>query len=396
MTALAVAFWAAAALVGWTLVGFPLACAAVAALRPRPVRRAPIRPELTVVICAHDEADRIVAKLDNLEAQEYPPDRLRVIVASDGSTDGTVEAARARPRRFGSFEVLDLPRTGKNGALRAALERAVTDIVVCTDADALLAPDALARLVAPFADPTVGAVAGHQRTLEAGGPDADHSVAGERWHRRMETALKRLESATGSAVGATGALYAVRRALIDGIPDDVTDDFWCSTAAVVAGRRLVFAADAVAYEPVAGTWRAEHRRKERLIARGLRGVWGRRRLADPRRTGWYAVVLVTHKVLRRLLVVPALTMAVTAPLLWPRGRWYRLATGAEVALAAAVAVAAARPRGRLARSPVGVVVHALSQSVAAVRAAARSATGRAPGRWDPARTTPGPEGSPRS
>src|SRR5690606_12620551 len=145
----------------------------------------------------------------------------------------TVDEASAtgHPR----VQVLDLPRIGKAAALNAAVAEASGEVLVFTDANSMLEPLALRRLVAPFADASVGGVAGNQAYSGSG-----HG-AGERAHWDLDRLLKEAESTAGSVVSATGALYAVRRELFQPVVEGVTDDFYVSTGVVEAGRRLVFA-----------------------------------------------------------------------------------------------------------------------------------------------------------
>lgn len=126
-----------------------------------------------------------------------------------------------------------------------------------------------------------------------------------------DTWLKQLESMTGSVVSAHGGLYAIRRELFQ-VPDDtaVTDDFIISTSVVAHGRRLVFEPAARAWELPVPTAQREFARRIRLMTRGMRGVWLRRSLLNPMRHGLYAAVLLTHKVVRRLLFIPLVAILV--------------------------------------------------------------------------------------
>lgn len=307
--ALVVLFWLCVVGIGWVYLGFPL----VLALRKRLPSTAPVAdarpPRVSYVIVVHNERSVIDDKLANVEALDYPRDQLQVIVASDGSDDGTDEriAAHAGPTKI---ELLSLPRVGKNAALNAGVESASGDLLVFSDADSMLERGALAALVAPFADESVGAVGGDYRyeDHEAGG-------ASERSYWNFDRVWKNLESRGGSMTSATGQIYAIRRALFGAVPDGVTDDFFVSTGAIAAGKRLIFEPAAVAVGPVAETTEAEYRRKLRLMTRGFASVWARRSLLDPRRTGFYALQLGTHKVARRLVGLPLIGLAVSAPLL---------------------------------------------------------------------------------
>ena len=244
---------------------------------------------------------------------DYPADRLEVIFASDGSDDGTdarVGEIWGRSSDGPRRTLLSLPRLGKNAALNAAAAAASGEILVFSDADSHLAPDAIRRLVAPLTDPSIGAAGGDFRYAGRGGE-------GERAYWSFDRFWKRLSSRAGSMTSATGQIYAIRAALFEPAPDGVTDDFFVSTGAIAAGKRLWFAEDAVATGRVASSSRAEFRRKVRVMARGLASVWARRALLDPRRHGFYALQLFTHKVLRRALGVPVAVAFVCAIALAP-------------------------------------------------------------------------------
>lgn len=317
-------FWGALGALLYGYVGFPLLTALRALVAPRPVRRDPaFRPPVSLIIAAHNEEQVIVQKLDNTRALAYPQHLVEIIVASDGSDDRT-EALVAGYGDPG-VRLLSLPRGGKNRALNAAVAAARHDILVFSDADSMLAPDALAHLVAPFADPAVGGVGGDYRY-------AGRGERGERDYWSFDRALKRWQSRAFSMTSATGQLYAMRRSLLRPIPDGVTDDFFASVQAPLAHRRLVFEPRAVAYGPAAPEARAEFRRKVRVITAGLRGVWLARAGLNPRTHGLFAVQLFSHKVLRRLNVLPLLAISVAAPLLWGQGWIYRLAATALAGL----------------------------------------------------------------
>jgi len=318
-------FVIASGLVGYTYVLFPGLVLLRARLRSRPHLSAPITPRVSVIVAARNEAQSIGAKLDNLLNLDYPQDLLQVVIAADGCDDGTDAAARARGD--GRVRVLNLPRVGKASALNAAVGVATGEILVFSDANSLYAGDALRALVAPFADPDVGAVAGDQRYLA---DDTEAAVAtGERRYWDLDRAIKRAESRGGNAVSATGAIYAVRRELFSQVPPGVTDDFATSTAVIARGKRLVFAPEAIAFEPVARSGRDEFARKVRVMTRGLNAVVARRELLDPRRYGFYALQLLSHKVLRRLMALPLAALALSAAVEARRSRAFRALAAAQ-------------------------------------------------------------------
>jgi cellulose synthase/poly-beta-1,6-N-acetylglucosamine synthase-like glycosyltransferase len=379
-----VAFWGAVAVLAYTYAGFPLLVLARAAVRPRPYRTGDVRPPVSVLIAAHNEATAIGPKLESVLAAAYPGGRREVIVASDGSDDGTEEVVRRYEDR--GVRLVALPRVGKAAALNRAIAVATGEVLVFTDANSALEPDAVTALVRPYADPTVGGVAGDQRYRRRG--DEAAVTGGERRYWDFDRLLKVAESRAGNAISATGALYAVRRELVGEVPEGVTDDFATSTGVIAAGARLVFAPDAVAWEPVAASGEVEFGRKVRVMTRGLRGVLVRRELLDVRRHGFYAVQLVSHKVLRRLMVVPLAVLAVASPALWRRGRLYRLATvgqvlfyGAGAAGLLAGSSGRRRGRGRLLAIPAFFCL----VNAASVKACWNLVTGRRIDRWEPQR-----------
>lgn len=371
-------FWGSVTLLAWTHVLFPLVLLVRGALRARPIAASRTEPSVSVVVAAHNEASNIGARLDNLAAQTYPPNRLEVVVASDGSTDATVAVASERD----GVRVLDLPRVGKPAALNAAVAETRGEILVFTDANTEFAPDAIAELVAPFGDPEVGGVAGDQRYLP--GTDA----AGERSHWALDRQLKVAESRAGSAVSATGAIYAIRRELYDTVPAGVTDDFFISTGVIRHGRRLVFAPRAVAWERTAADDRREYPRKVRIITQGLTALLRHRRdLLDPRRHGFYALQLLTHKLLRRLTALPLLAIAATTPVLAVRRPIFRLAVAAQAVVYGLGAVGlfgGAHAESRLVRVP----AFFLMANAAALHALVNVALGINIDRWNPTHVEP--------
>lgn len=373
-------FWMAASSIVYTLLAFPLLVVARARLLPRPHHESDVTPPLTLIIAAHNEEADLPSKLRNVLSVDYPFDRLEVIVASDGSTDRTVELARSVAD--GRTRVLDLERSGKAGALNAALELATGEIVVFTDANSMLSEGALRALTRPFADAEVGGVAGNQVYTK---PEAG-VVAGELAHWDVDRALKTAASRSGSVVSATGALYAVRRELVQPVIDGVTDDFYVSTGVLVAGRRLVFAPDAIAREPVSSSATEEWGRKQRVMTRGFRSVLARRELLDPRRHGWNSVQLVTYKLLRRLLAVPVVVIGVSSLALRRRHPFYAIVGVLQLGfwLAAGLGYVCRETRFG-AKRIVALPMFVAMGLIASVRAAFDVLTGREIRQWTPAR-----------
>lgn len=375
---IAAVFWGSVALLAYTYVGFPLLVLARGVIARRPHRVEPITPTVSLLIAARNEAAAIGDRLRNIDELDYPAERLQVVIASDGSEDETESIVASHAGR--PVELLRLPRNGKAAALNAAVAVSSGEILVFSDSNSRFAPDAVRRLVAHFADSEVGGVAGNQvyQADAAGGE-------GERAYWSLDRFIKQAEGSSGSTISATGAIYAMRRECVDPIPDGVTDDFYTSVGAISRGRRLVFEPEAIAFEPPAPTGRMEFRRKVRIMTRGLRGVMLRRELLDPRKHGFYALQLLSHKILRRLMAIPLLLAALTAPLLWNHGVPYRIATIGQVAFYLA-ALIGLLPWSVGRSRPFSLPAFIVSATAASAVATWNVLRGNRIDRWEPART----------
>jgi len=361
---MALLFWLSVAAVAYVYVGYPALLRMWARLWPKPLRFADcglridgglrdcrndganpaIDPQsticdphdtLSIVIAARDEAACLPARIDNLLSLDYPAGLRQIIVVSDGSTDATLEVL-ARYRRL--VDVVALRPAGKAAALNAGVARATGDIVVFADARQLFAPDALRELTAPFSDPTVGAVTG-ELLLDAESPcrrtgtdrravvrrastrakDSDRREDDRRrtlrstiadgvgLYWKYEKQLRRLESTIASTLGATGAIYAIRRRLYQPLPaDTILDDVLTPMRVVLAGHRVVFNERARAYDRAAADADAEARRKIRTLAGNYQILSLEPRLLLPwRNPVWFQYL--SHKLGR--LAVPYAMMA---------------------------------------------------------------------------------------
>lgn len=364
-------------------VAYPFLLWLRATVAPDPVVGGDVTPSVDLVIAAHDEAASIGARIENALALDYPADRLRIWIGSDGSSDDTVAIARRFEDR--GVRVLDLPRGGKAAALRALVEASAEqdgggEILAFSDANSDWPADALRRLVAPFADDRVGGVAGDQRYVE----DAGDEALGERGYWRFDRALKRWQTRAGNAISSTGAIHAVRRRCFEAPPADATDDFMISTGVIAAGERLVFAEDAIAWEPTAEPVGGEFKRKTRIITRGLRGVLYRRALLNPARTGLYAFELAVHKLLRRLTWIPLAGLVGLAPFAVAEGGLAGLVAGGTALIVAGGTAGLALPRLRRIK-PVSIAAYVVMVQAACAWATMATLSGRRVARWDPQR-----------
>jgi len=334
MRGLRTALWTSAALIAWTHVGYPLAAAALASRTRRRPEPDPVAepPTVTLVIAAHDEERVIAQRLDNALALDYPADRLEVVVSLDGSTDATGAIARERGVR-----VIDNPRAGKTAAQNAAVAATQSDVVAFSDANSLWAPDALRRLVAPFADPQVGYVCGRLALVD---PASGANVEGTYW--RYELWLRAQESRLDSITAGNGAIYAVRRDAYVPLSPAHSHDIALPFRLRRAGLLALYEPSAVATEPAAPTTAAEWERKVRMQSRSWHDVL-RGGMLDPRGLPpRYVAELLSHRLLRYATGPLHLVVLVAALLLAPASRAARVLVAGHVAW---LALAAAGRRG---------------------------------------------------
>jgi biofilm PGA synthesis N-glycosyltransferase PgaC len=291
-------FWSAFALVAYTYAGYLCWLWLRARLFPWPVRHSPQEPQVSVVMVVRNEEQVLQRKLQNILTLDYPEGLCQVVVVSDGSTDGTeriLSSHAADPRVHVIMN--QLPR-GKASGLNDAIAMASGEIIVFTDARQQIEPGAIRLLAENFTDPEVGCVSG---ALMLGDPGAGETGKGMGLYWGIEKKIRELESAAGSVVGATGAIYSVRREFLSSVPEGtILDDVYIPMQVARQGKRIVF-------EDRARAWDTPDLGKGREFARKVRTLSGNYQLlqlAPWLLTGENPVrfEFVSHKLLR--LVVP--------------------------------------------------------------------------------------------
>jgi cellulose synthase/poly-beta-1,6-N-acetylglucosamine synthase-like glycosyltransferase len=329
---MALLFWIVLAICVYTYAGYPVLVFIAGIVRARAIGKAPFEPTVSILIAAHNEAAHIAATLENKLALHYPSGKLQIIVVSDGSTDGTDRVASAYP---GITVLRQEPRRGKTAALNLAVGHATGEVLVFADANSLYAPDALTRLLRNFSDPEVGYVTGRM-TYRSNGPTA--VGIGCRAYMAYEDLLRRAETRLGSIVGVNGGIDAVRRALYVRMNDEQLPDFVLPLSVVRAGYRVVYEPDAVLTEDTLTMAGSEYRMRVRVALRTWWTLSEMRDLFDPRRYGFFAVQLFSHKPLRYLM---GLMLPVLYALAWglaaSGGVFLAAALGGTLALAIAMA-----------------------------------------------------------
>lgn len=313
-------FWAGAGLVLYTYAGYPLLVTIVASIFGREPAFAEHLPKVTLIVAAYNEEAVIDRKLRDTTRLDYPAELLQVIVAADGSDDATAAIARSHDR----VEVLHrAERRGKMAALNHAVEWASGDVIVFSDANNTLRPDALTQIVRPFSDRSVGAVTG--RKVTTGDSGLGYSE-GAYW--RYEAHLRRMENRLGTTVGVNGEIFAIRRDLFAAAPESiVNDDQWMAHRVIKRGYRVVFQPGAVSEETVSVDAASEAERRSRMVA-GQWQVFGRLHKEIPWRRPLVAWMLISHKILRPLVpfgMLTALGASIAATLAAPSGGLFGLA-----------------------------------------------------------------------
>lgn len=379
-------FWVSALFVLYVYAAYPALLAVWARIAGAPPRRAPAGaarrwPAISIVVAARNEAPRLASRVENLLSVPYPGPR-EIVVVSDGSTDDPRGALAGYGDRV---RLLDLPAGGKPRALNAGVAACTGDILVFADARQCFDRDALMELVAPFDDPAVGGVTG-ELVLDCEVGATDSSVGeGVGLYWRYEKWMRRNEGLVRSTLGATGAIYALRRALWRPLPaDTLLDDVLAPMRAVLAGSRVVFEERARAFDRASSDAAAESRRKTRTLAGNYQILLLEPRLLVPGLNPvWFQYV--SHKVGR--LVVPWALLAafVSSAALAPHGWLYATAFILQLGFYAMAAIGggllAARPapraRAGILRREARVAYTFVMMNIAAVAGLAALRHGRA-------------------
>ncbi len=390
MSAFAVLFWLAVALLLYHFIGYPVLLVALVRALARPIKRGEYLPFISVIIPAHNEGGVIRAKLTSVLSSRYPADRIEIIVAEDGSTDDTVEqiAAVADPR-----VVLDhsSERGGKVAALNRAVQRAHGKFLVFSDANALMKPNTFYNLMCNFADPSVGCVSG-RKILAGHGAELETS---ENLYWRYESWIKTLESCLGSTPAAVGELLAVRRTVYD-LPANhiINDDFQIVVRTVEQGYRAIYDRTAVTIEEGSTSMADEFGRKSRIAAGRWQVIVQVLKLVH--RQPGFVLKFLSHKVLR-LLVMPLMILALIGnlgavvlnqsgevglnPLIGLHAPWAQLALAGQVTFYTLAGLGALLDLRGLRFKPVYFIYYFLSAQLASMAGLLRFSSGRQTVLW---------------
>ena len=354
----------------YTYVGYPVWLWFRSQVRALPVHTADYTPTVSIVMVVRNEAGVLEGKLRNLMALDYPAELVEIVVVSDGSTDGTNDILGRYAQSCRVRMIATADSRGKAAGLNDAIAAAQGEIVMFTDARQKIEAGAVRLLASQFADPAVGCASGE---LMLGNPDSGEVIRGMGLYWRIEKTIREMESASGSVVGATGALYAVRRQLLVPVPaGTILDDVYIPMHVVRQEFRVTFV-------PNAHAWDIADQGSEREFSRKVRTLTGNYQLVQL--APWLLASsnplrfeFVSHKLLR-LLAPFALAAALTATVVLPEPL-YRAALALQVSFYALSLIAMTKVlKGPVARVADAARIFVVLNSAAAV-AFVKFVTGR--------------------
>ncbi len=320
-TAEQIFFWICVCLLAYVYAGYPLLVFIVSVLFPKAVKRWEIEPHVTVLITAFNEEAAIREKLENTLQIKYPAEKIEILVASDGSTDRTDDIVREFADR-GVKLFRQEGRVGKTATQNNAVERAVGEIILFSDATTTYSQDVFRTILPPFADESVGCVAGRLVYIDH---ESTSVGQGAKSYWNYETFIKTSESRACSLIGASGCLYAVRKSAYEPMYPEACSDFLICTSIYRKGLRSVFAPDAVCFEETNRSADQELRMRVRVISQTFTDLWRNRDMLNPAKSGFFAVEMISHKVLRYAVPFILIGFLTASIVLSPSSTFYALA-----------------------------------------------------------------------
>jgi cellulose synthase/poly-beta-1,6-N-acetylglucosamine synthase-like glycosyltransferase len=272
---------------------YPLTISLIGKIAPVNINKSDIRPSVSIIIAAYNEAVHIEDKIQNTLALNYPGSKLEVLIGSDGSTDATAEIVEKYHSHV-KFTNFDTNR-GKTAVQNDLVEMAKGDILVFTDAASFLPGDALLKLVRNFADSSVGCVAGRMKFI---GTDRNVTTQSQGLYWRYEFSIRKLESRLGSLVGVDGPLYAVRNEYYVPLEHQIISDLMTPLLVLGQGKRVVLESEALVGEEPTDRTTQEFMTRRRITLRGLLGIFSHKDLLNPLKHPLLASQIFFHKVLR--------------------------------------------------------------------------------------------------
>ncbi|MBK9153714.1 MAG: glycosyltransferase family 2 protein [Chloracidobacterium sp.] len=374
-------FFVSVGAVLYVYAGYPVLVMLIARFAASKVARSEIEPNVSLIITAFNEEKDIRAKLENTLQLDYPKQKLEVIVASDCSDDGTDDIVREFAGR-GVRLVRAERRGGKTSAQNLAVEAANGEVLVFSDATSIYEAGAVRELVANFADPTVGCVAGRLSYVD---PDDSTVGSGARSYWSYETLLKKAESSACSLIGVSGCIYAVRRSAYRPMYPEACSDFLIATEVFRQGMRTVYEPAAVCTEETNRRSQKEMKMRIRVIAQTIADLWRNRDMLNPFKSGFFAVQLISHKVLRYSVPVFLVIAFAASAFLASTSTAFLVVVSAQAAFAAAATFGWVLEQIGLKPGPFGIPLYFVLANLASIAGFFQFVRGERYAAWDPIR-----------
>jgi cellulose synthase/poly-beta-1,6-N-acetylglucosamine synthase-like glycosyltransferase len=350
-------------------------------IRPKPVRSQSWTPSVSVIIAAYNEERDLAAKLENTLALDYPKSQLEIIVTSDCSSDGTDEIARSFSPRGVRLHRQE-ERHGKTAAQNAAVTKARGEIIVFSDATTHYRPDVLRLMMPAFADQSVGCATGRVIYQDV----KDSSVgAGTQSYWNYEFFLKKHESNVCSLIGVCGCMYAVRKSAYVPLYNDACSDFIIATTMVEQGLRAVYVPEAVCMEEPNRQAKKELKARVRIISQTFSDLWRNRGMLNPFRSGFYAIQLWSHKVMRYLVPICLILIFLTSGFLASRNVFYAALFVAQLAFYLAAFVSWVLERFGVTLRLLALPQYFVITNLASLIAFVKFVSGETYTKWEPSR-----------
>lgn len=381
VTAEQIFFWTCAGLLAYVYAGYPLLVYLVSVFFPRAIMRAEIEPRVTVLITAYNEEADIREKLENTLKIDYPSDKLEILVASDGSTDRTDEIVKEmEPRGVRLFR--QEGRVGKTATQNNAVKAATGEIILFSDATTAYNSDVFRTLLPSFADESVGCVAGRLVYVDH---ESTNVGQGARSYWNYETFIKIAESRACSLIGASGCLYAVRKSAYEPMYPEACSDFLICTTVYRKGLRSVFAPEAVCFEDTNRHAADEMKMRVRVISQTFTDLWRNRDMLNPFKSGFFAIELISHKVLRYAVPLILLIFFAVSILLSASSAFYATALIFQILFYSLAAAGWILERAGKSLSLLAMPLYFVLANVASAVAFYKFLRGETYTRWDPIR-----------
>ena len=373
-------FWVFMGIILYVYFGYPLLLITLSNFIKRPIKEGDVEPSVSMIIAAYNEEKSIRRKIENTLVLDYPKDKLEIIVASDGSTDGTNETIRNFEGK-GVNLIFEKEHGGKSFIQNRAVEEAKGEIIVFSDATTMCEKDALKKLVRNFADLKVGCVTGKAVYVN---PKESATGEGESLYWRYELSLRKLESDLGILAMGSGCFFGIRKSLFRTLDANVSDDFVLPLSAVRNCKRVIYESEAVVWDTVVTTSAGLLKTKARTIGMDIKGLFLFKDLLNPFNYFGVTWSLISHKLLR--WVVPYFLVVIfVVNLFLLKGVLYRISFGFQTAFYLLAGLGWWHQKNERRSRILGIPFSFCVVNAAALLGTARYFLGKASGKWEPIR-----------